>query len=242
MATHKKITKKDLKQDKFLDAEVKLFKYAKYHKNIAIGIIVGIIVILIVIPLFRDYRRNVSEEADSRLMQAEFAYLNGDFQNVYMEFEIIHSNYKKTEAGKKAAYFMAHLMQLQGRPGEAIKHFEEFLSMHEDPILTPAALLGIGACRTQLGEIEKAIESYEETVRRFPDSRFAQKAYLKIAELKEAIGDIDSSIEIYKKIYDTYPETDLAIQAEEKIAFLEGMNAVTRAKMPLELEGTLDAD
>jgi len=242
MARHKKITKKDLKQDKFLDAEVKLFKYAKYHKNIAIGIIVGIIVILIVIPLFRDYRRNVSEEADSRLIQAEFAYLNGDFQNAYMEFETIRSNYKKTPAGKKAIYFIAHLTQLQERPNDAIKYFNEFLLTSKNPILVPSALLGIGVCWAQLGEIDKAVKSYEEIIKRFPDSYFAQEAYLKMAELKEAIGDVNSSIDIYKKMYDTYSGTDLAKQAEEKIAFLEGMNTVIRVKMPLELEGTLDAD
>ena len=242
MARRKKITKKDLKHDKFVDTEIKILKYTKHHKNIAIGIAVGIIVILIAIPLLQGYWRNLGEEADSKLMQAELIYLKGDFQNAYMEFETIRSNYTKTPAGKKAIYFVAHLTQLQGRPDDAIKYFNEFLSTSKDPILAPAALLGIGVCWAQLGEIDKAVKSYEEAIRRFSNSYFAQEAYLKMAELKEAIGDVNSSIEIYKKIYDTYSGTDLAEQAEEKIAFLEGMSTVIRVEIPPELEGTLDAD
>ncbi|OYD16248.1 hypothetical protein CH333_03850 [candidate division WOR-3 bacterium JGI_Cruoil_03_44_89] len=236
MAKRRKITKKDLKQDRFLETGLKAFRFTKQHRNIAIGTAIGVIFILIAIPLYQDYRRSGNEEADNQMMQAELAYLKGDFQNAYMQFETIHSNYRKTTAGAKAVYFMAHLLELQGKPDEAIKYFEEFLTMPEDNILTPAALLGLGACKTQLGKLDEAIKSFEETITRFPDSYFAQEAYQRTAELKEAMGDVDGAMEVYKKICNKYPRTDFAKQAEEKMAFLEGMSAVTRVKIPSGLQ------
>lgn len=233
MARYRKITKKELKHDRFLDTGVKLTRYAKQHKNLATVMMIGLIVVIAGVLLFRDHRRDISERADSELMRAELAYLRGDFQGAFMEFEIIQRRYRRTSAGRRALYFMGHLMQLQGRPSDAINHFEEFLSVsRNESILIPGALLGIAVSRVQLGDMDGAIASYEETVKRFPGSYFARKAYLSLAELKEMMGDIDGSIEIYKKIRDIYLQTELADKAEERIKFLQGMNAVTRLQLP----------
>ncbi|MCK4330533.1 tetratricopeptide repeat protein [candidate division WOR-3 bacterium] len=234
--TKHKITKKELKHDRFLDSTVEFMIYARHHKKIIGGIVVFIAVILIAVPYYQNYRRGIRDRADSKLMQAELAYVRGDFQDAYMEFETVRSNFSNTPAGKKAVYYTGHLMQLQGQPDEAIKYFEEFLSIYKDPILTPAALLGIASCKTQLGQVDEAMESYQETAEKFSHSYFAEVALMELADLKETSGDIEGAKEVLRGVVSTFANTDVAKEAEEKIAFLEGMGAVSSTAIPPDIQ------
>ncbi len=87
--------------------------------------------------------------------------------------------------GKDRAYALPHynlgqLFLREGKPGEALARFREFLRLEPGD---PDGLFGAGQALEGLGQYEEALKSYEEVIKRDPSH---SPAKAKLAELREA--------------------------------------------------------
>jgi TolA-binding protein len=221
----KRITKKELKRDRFVEAGGRALIYWRHHRERVIAIVVGIVVCIAGIESYFYLRSKSSDTAKSLFSKGENAYFQNDIETAKIDFETASKNYPRTEPGKKATYYLGNICYFSGKYDDAIKYYKKYLSLSKDKILAPSALMGIAASYSQQGNHTLAIEKYLEVKKKFKNTIFAPISLMKAAEIAQVTGDIEKAKSLYTEVTENYKETDLTQSAREKLSLLGGMSS-----------------
>lgn len=204
-----KVSKDELKEDKFQRLVEKSAEF--YYQNprrFWIGGGVIMLVIIGVILLIQNRPKPVrSAEAELRLMDALSNLYQGNYQYAEMALKELAAKFPKDYAGIKAHYYLGSIYFSSQPPrlDEAKREFLFFLKKTKgDPLLTPAANIGIAACEEQAGNYQKAAEIYEGIYRKYKDSPLRHEALLGAGRSLQLSGAVDRA----EKLYTEYLEKD----------------------------------
>ena len=237
MAQSKRLTKKEIKQDRFIETTFKSYEFLQ--ENLKTIIISFVIVVVLVggVTIYRQYQRNERAEASlafaqavEKFQEAENNWLDPEkagvskeqFQAAGAKFQTVFQKYSGTLYADKARYNYAETLYYQGDYSGAISQFQSVVETHhpENQILALYAQKAIGNCYEQLGEYDKAIEAYRpekyKPLSNLPvaireqaiaESQFSQ------ARCYEKLGRSQDALAIYKDIIDIFKENlEKAIQ------------------------------
>lgn len=223
MAKKRRLTKKELKEDKFAEATVRTVDYAGTHLPYVIGGIILVVVVVIGVLGFMRSAAQTRMKAEEALSLANLSYMQGNFEDALAQYGDILLRYAKTPQGKRAFYYRGSTQALLGNYAAAIEDFRAFMqSSRKDGILGPAAQRGIGVCWENQGLDREAARSYEEVADSYPTSLIAAASLLDAGRSYRRGGLGDEARRVYERIMDEYPDTDESREAEGELAYTEG--------------------
>ena len=82
-----------------------------------------------------------------------------------------------------ARFKLGTILQIQGRPGEALIHFQTLAEDVRSLFPREEGLLGVARCHEQLGQKDEALQTYRRVLNEFPASEYFSEARRKIDEL-----------------------------------------------------------
>jgi TolA-binding protein len=217
----RRITRKELKKDRFLETTTKSFTFARKHSTL---ILIAVIVLIAGVSGTLYYRNSQTEKLDTakRLLSSAISwYAQNDFERARSVLENITMQYGSTESAEKALYYLGNVHYMSGEYDKAEEAFKDFLKRSNDKILAPGALLGIGDVYSQKQEYFQAAQKYLEVEKEFSQSYLVPKALLQAAHCYEAIGNVAQAESLYTKIINEYPETPFAKDATEDLALIK---------------------
>lgn len=217
----KRITRKELKRDKFLETTTKSLTFARRHSILITVTIIGIIVLISGTLYYRHSHAEKVEKASKLLSSAISWYMQNNLERARTLLENITTQYRGTEPAKKALYYLGNVYYMAGEYDKAKKAFEDFLKHSDDKILAPGALLGIADIYSQKQEYFQAAQKYLEVEKKFSQSYLVPKALLEAAHCYEAIGNSVQAESLYTKIINEYPQTPFAKDATEDLALIK---------------------
>uniref|UniRef100_A0A7V3UZY6 Tetratricopeptide repeat protein n=1 Tax=candidate division WOR-3 bacterium TaxID=2052148 RepID=A0A7V3UZY6_UNCW3 len=204
-----RVSKDELKEDKFQQFVEKGAEF--YYQNprrFWIGVAVVLLVIAGVILLIQNRPKPVrSAEAELRLMDALSNLYQGKQDYAEMALKELAAKFPRDYAGIKAHYYLGTLYfsLQQQRLDEAKREFGIFLKKAKaDPLLAPAAKIGIAACEEQAGNYQKAAEIYETVYRQYKGLPLSHEALLGAGRCYQLAGALDKA----EKLYSEYLEKD----------------------------------
>ncbi len=219
----KRITKRELKRDEFIEIATKFIFFARRHKEILIGAVVAILIGIFGISYHLKGKRGDELKAEFELTVANNLFLRGDYENAFSQYQLLIDRYGGTRPAKKAIYYLANTAFTVGSYEEAIRKYERFLSVEsKDEILLPSTLFGIAASYEQLGDWLGAATYYEKVSEKFPDSFIAPRALLNAGRCYENISLFDEAESAYRKVKEKYANSMVILEAETALAFLKG--------------------
>lgn len=224
----KRITKKELKEDKFVEAATEFAGFFRRHSAKLIWAVVGLFIVILSTRYGLQTRARARDEAALALTAANSFFFGGDYEEAISRYEGIIDRYPSTPSGVKCLYFLGNVYYLVGNYELALDHYERYLGKSKDPIAGPAALDGIGSCYEQMADYGEAARRYEEVFRRYPKSIIAAEALLSSGRCYESERDYESAKAAYERVIESFPETGKAQEAQSRFAFLKGREAVTR--------------
>jgi len=199
-----RVSKADLKEDKFQEALEKVA--AAYYRNkqkFWIGGAVGLLAIIGLILFIQNRPQTVNTEAELRLTDALVRYVQGNVQEAEQAFKELAGRFGRDYAGVKAHYYLGNIY-FQAEPPryeEARREFAAFFARSKnDPLLSPAAQLGIANCDEELGNNLAAARTYEAVYRRYPDSPLAFRAMMAAGRAYRKAGALDKAIAVYEEL------------------------------------------
>jgi len=223
------VSKGELKEDKFQRAVEKIAElYYADTKRFWIGIGFGLIVVVGIILLVQNRPRPVvNPEAELRLMDALGNYFQGNNDYAEQAFKELATRFGRDYAGIKARYYLGsiYLHSQPPRVEEAKREFSVFIKKaKDDPVLSPAALIGLAICEEKLGNYARAGKIYESVYRRYPQSPLGFEGMMQAGRCYRQAGMLDRAEKIYEELLEKEKPTGArADDVRIELAFIRAL-------------------
>jgi len=136
----RKITRKEIKRDPFLETvdrlEYNFEKNKKTYINIALTIIAGVFIIKFLL----NKQTQKEFDSNSALGIALVAYDNADYENAKFQFETIVSDFSGTASANVANYYLGKISYDNSNFNISETYLNEYLDDYDVDVLVPGAI------------------------------------------------------------------------------------------------------
>lgn len=169
LAAKKRLTKSQIRDDKFVDTIAHYAGNLREYQNYVLG---GLALILIVVVAVSwGVRFKQGADSDSRLaftsalktLETSMASSEeADYMASLVSFEGVIEDYKSRETGRWAIYYSGYCKEHLNQFPEALKDYEEYLEVDKKGEFIVAARQGIASCMYSMGKPRPAAEILEQ--------------------------------------------------------------------------------
>ncbi len=218
MSPHR-ITKKEIKEDKFVTFTLKLNELIREHLNLVLMVAGGVILVGVIIFFVFSSKSKRERNAAELLGKAGMELQTGDLGNATGNLQTVINQYQGTESAERAIFLLASAYYYARDYNQAQSYFEKYLSASKkDPIAAAAAQAGIADCHMQRVNFLLAGENYLQAVSLNPGG-FLSPQYLKeAADAYLKADQKDKAREILNRIIKDYPSSQEVYQAKMRLS------------------------
>ncbi len=162
MSAAKRLTKRQLRDDKFVDSMMGYADKIRERQGLLVGVIVVILVLILGITWTRNAMRAGEAEAQqafSTALKTLETVMEDPEQTKYDEplqaFEAIRTDHGGREVGKWAVYYIGYCLEAERDYLVAEETYNEYLDADPDGEFKIAAKLGIATCNAGVGRVKR---------------------------------------------------------------------------------------
>ncbi len=164
----KKLSKKEIKQDKLVELYYKSYNYATENRQRLMMYGGGLIVLIVLVIFYVNHRAQQNKAAGIQLAQVMNLYDNGAYLEAIegqagtnvLGLRKIVEQYGSTENGETAKIYLANSYNYLGKTDDALKYYEDYSGSID--MYKAAALAGAAGCYASKNNYEKAAELYKK--------------------------------------------------------------------------------
>jgi tetratricopeptide (TPR) repeat protein len=220
----KKITKKELQEDKLVSSFYKTQDFVEENKQKLIFAFGAIAVVILAITWYFNKRAEDNILAGQKLTQIVPVFEQGDYKKAIDGepgtqldgLQSIVNNYSGTEQGELAKIYLAKSYYFLGDFENAAKYFDDYSG--ESKLHQSAAFAGLAACNEHNSEYEKAAELYEKAAK-FNNLSAQTADFLLNAGINyKKSGDSESAKIVFERIKDDYNTSSAAREVDKYLS------------------------
>ncbi len=215
--SRKRLSKKQLKGDRFVERTFDWAHWIETHRTQAIGAVVVLVLIGLGFFLWRQSARSADEQASVEFLRARQSYFAGNWALAASDLSGFLARHGGSSYDDDATFFMADAMYQAGQFPQAIEALEAFLDEHEDSPLADNARELMAASYQQAGQMPQAIALYQRALEEAETDAARIEHREALARIYEAQGDKESAANQYRAIVELDPEGDAAREARRKL-------------------------
>ncbi len=223
----KRITKKELKQDRLVTTYFKVVEILRNNRKIVSGTITGLIIAAIVVVAYINNRRSDNSKAATELSQVLDAFnggayqvaINGDPTHNIAGLKSIVQNYGSSETGEDAKIYLADCYYYLGDYDNALKYFKDYDG--SDGFLQASAYAGVAEVYETKGNYADAAEYYERAVSADSKNFLAAQYLVGAARNDIKIGKKQRAITLLTRVKKDFPNSQYADNVDYLMAEAE---------------------
>jgi len=231
----RRITRKSLKQDEFVEAAFDAGVWLEQHwRKVALGVVVvaAAVAVGIGVRLWNTARaRAASEMFDEGYVLYRDAAESGpagatlttaSLSDALGRFHDTAQRAGGKPLGEVALLYegLAHMQS--GNPSEAGPRFEEVAERASNPVLRSAARANLAQALAASGDVDRAIATWTELSEADPPYYPADHAVLHIAKLMVGAGRSAEAVEVLRDLVAEYPQTSSAVAGQALLDQIAG--------------------
>lgn len=207
----KRISKKQLKDDKFVDLVLVYGEKLREHQRLILGGVLVLLLIVLGVNLGQRAMRSGSSEAQqaysAALKKLELAMRSPD-QKAYAEplqaFKAVRSQFGRKDVGRWAIYGAAYCDEQMGDYQAAETGYREYLEAQPRGEFALAARLGIASCSGSLGRVKPQADMLVEVAESEGVEKGQADAWLyQAAQLYLDAGYFDLAKKTFERVKDS---------------------------------------
>ena len=136
----RKILRKEIKNDPFLETFEKIEHGIQDNKKSVINVLIFFVAVIFIGLIYINNQNEIKLESSSAFGAALDAYSNLDFDNAKFQFESISSNYEGTKSEIYSNYYLGRIAYEQGDFDKAKLLLNDFLDNTENPTFVCGAI------------------------------------------------------------------------------------------------------
>lgn len=210
----KKLTKREIKQDKLVTSWFKFNDWLSRHtRELLMG--AGIVALVIGLFFLFDWMKSRDEQnAAEKFAQARTEYNKQNYPAAIPILEKLVSEYDGTQSAGLATIYLANAYMLTKDYVNAEKYYQRYLDDGDDPILEVSAAFGLAATYEERNEFAKAAKGYDEAAHDYDDSYRAPQLLMSAARCYKQAGQAESARRTLQQLIDKYPKSNLVEEAK----------------------------
>jgi outer membrane protein assembly factor BamD (BamD/ComL family) len=214
MSPHR-ITKKEMKEDKFVTFTFKLSEWIQKHLNELLMGAGGVILVVVVVFFIFSSQAKRERNASELLGKANLALQVGNTGEAMGNLQTIVNKYGGTKSAGPASFLLASAYFYAKDYVQAQSFFEKYLEKYkEDVLLTASAQAGIADCHMQRGNFVQAGQDFLDAASLNPQSFLAPQYLLQAASAYLKADRKDKAREVLNKLILEYPDSQEVHQAK----------------------------
>lgn len=222
----KKITRKEIKEDKLVTTYYKAIGFFNENKSkiyLYAGILVGVVAIVF---FYLNYKHSNNLKASAELGRIMDLYENGAYQEAIdgraagnvKGLKAIVDEYGSTETGEIAKIYLANSYNMLGKTEEALKYYEDYDG--DNKLFKASALAGEAGYYASKDEYIKAANTFKEAAYTDPTNPMNAEYLLKAGINFLSADDKDNAKEMFDAVKEEYKTSTAAREVEKYMAAL----------------------
>ncbi|MCG8607262.1 tetratricopeptide repeat protein [bacterium] len=214
----KRITKRQIKEDKFVTYYFKTTDFAREHVR-EIASAVGLLALILVgYTVYARAQLSKEKNALTEFAKARAEYFNGNYDTAAILLQGVVDSHGGTASGRLATFYLADAYFHEKKFHEAQKYFAEYSTNADDSILEASAIAGIAACLEEKGQFAEAAETYRRAANQFRDEFMAPQNLLNSARCLKLAGNEEGARAVLNELIENYPRSQVKNEAEMFLA------------------------
>ena len=213
----KKITKKEIRRDPFLESIDKAQAHISESRTTYMKVALGLIAVLIGYNVITEKRSQKNLDANAALGKAMVALDRRDVNNAQFQLETVITEFNGTPGAELAGYHLGKLKYEAGDHTGAKIYLSQFLKDQTVDIMVSAAALMMADISVQDGDTNTALSFLENGILKSRDVHTHRMIELEKAKLILAQGDNEAAYTIATDILSKKNVTAIQKQAAEEI-------------------------
>ncbi|UCE65517.1 MAG: tetratricopeptide repeat protein [Candidatus Zixiibacteriota bacterium] len=208
MSPAKRITKKQMKEDRLVSSVFKTSEFIQKNPKPFIigGTAAAVIFIAVILFLWNIDKKNT--QAAGYLARAQISYDRGFGDDALIDLKSVVDNYSNTSAAALACFKLADIYFENGNYEEALRYFIIMIDNYpDDKMKLASSAAGAAACHEQKGDPLEAGRYYKMAADLYPDRLWAPQNLLNAGRNYIAAGDLESARMVFNEIIDSYKES-----------------------------------
>ncbi len=219
MSPARRITKKQIKEDKLVTTAFKASEYIQKNRTPFVIGGVGVAVVFIAIVLMMWSADRKKNEATTLLARAHLAFDTGQVDAGIGDLRALAENYSGTRPAARGTLLLANYYFQEKNYTEALDYYNKIIAGYDkDRMMLSNAIAGAAACKEIDGDRLEAGRLYQEAARIFPDELWAPDNLLRAGVSFVAAGDTASARIAYSEIDSSYGNSMQAKEARRSLA------------------------
>ena len=237
MMAQPRLSKRQLKEDEFVNTFEKVLHYVSRHSKIFTFGVLALLFLLVAFGGIRIYLEGYEAKASQAIYLANATYQENlallsqdspmerkgvpDFEKPLQLYQEVIKQFPRSHRAGEALYQSAQCLYHLSKYDEAISAYQKYLQQHPRSDLSLLAGLGLGYCFEEKSEFEKAAAAYSHAIANNPNDPLLGEALASLARCQEATGKKDDAVKIYKELIEKFPNSNWKFYAERKLLYLK---------------------
>lgn len=218
--SRKRLSKKQLKSDRFVERTFDWAHWAETHRSQVIAGVVGFVVLVGAFFVYRGMARANEERAAQEYLEARQAYFAQNYPLAAADLRAFIDQFGDTSYADDARFFLADALYEAEDAAGAVTALTEFFDHHGSSPFAASGRRLMGAAYLRLGRYGEAIEAYEEALDQAEYDGERIQIHAELAEVYEAQDQIEPAAAQYQAILELEPDGESAREARRELAEL----------------------
>lgn len=209
------MTRRELKQDKFIIATIKAKDFLEKNSKLVIRAILGLIIVAVVVIFFIRSKQTANLNAATMLGRAQLLLNSGQKQAAQDSLNLIIDRYEGTSSAGRATFLLAKIYWENNDFEKAKGYFQKYIDDYLDKtVVSQSALAGYADCFINENMYDEAAKYYEKAAKVNPDFPETPEFLFSAATAYRDAGKIDKAEELAQQIIDDYTDVQIKNKAE----------------------------
>ncbi len=216
--SRKRLSKKQLKGDRFVRQTFDWAHWLETHRNQALAGLAVVVLLAAGLYLWRRSVHSADEAASVAYLEARQSYFAGNYPLAANDLQGFLARYGDTAYADDATFFMGDAFYQAGQYPEAIRTLERLLAEHADSPFAGNGRRLLAASYQQAGQLPQAIAIYQRALEEADTDPARVDFRNALARIYEAQGDREAAANQYRAIVELDPSSDAAREARRRLA------------------------
>ncbi|KYK22050.1 hypothetical protein AYK24_02670 [Thermoplasmatales archaeon SG8-52-4] len=218
----KKLTKRELKQDKFVLATLKAKDFLEENSKIVTRSILALVLLIVVVTFFIRSKQTANLEAATMLGQTQLILSQGQRSSAIDSLKLLIETYDGTQSSGKAAYILGKLYWEDNNFETAKAYLEKFIDSYSDKtVISQSALALYADCLMNEGNISEAAKFYEKAAKINKQLPETPSLLFSAAECYKEAGNLKKAENLVNEIINKYEKSPVKSRAEILLEIIE---------------------
>lgn len=218
--SRKRLSKKQLRQDRFVQQTFDWAHWAETHRSQVIG---GVIVLAVAVAGFFVYRsmsRGAEARAATEYLSARQSFFAGNYPLGVSDLQGFLARHGGSSYADDARFFLALAQYRGGQYEEAASSLRDFLDRHGDSPFADNARWLLAASYQEAGQLDQAVQIYADAIDKAEYDERKVRLHRALAAVYEAQRQDELAAEQYRAIVALDPDGIPAEEARRALAEL----------------------